>query len=478
MALKDITHLNLEYGKLPPQAIDIEEAVLGMCLNDKEALLDAVDILQNPVVFYKDAHQTIYSAMLELYKAGDPVDILSVTEKIKKKNEMEMVGGPLYITQLSGKAAGGFQTEYHCKIILQKWMAREVIRISSEATREAFDESIDVQDIIGNLVGGITNTMNSVSSNTTKHISEVSQRNVEAIEKIMTGEHTLQGISTGIKEIDDLCNGLQKSDYVIIAARTSMGKTSLMTTLAYNIAVLQEFVAVVFSLEMSEEQFDLRLKIGATEIESTKIYKGNINTLEMQSIREKSADIEASKLFIDDTAGLTLMEMRTKLKRVSMKENIDVVFVDYIQLMRVGDRRGKTRENEVSEISQGLKTLAKELNVPIVALAQLSRATEMSSDQRPKLSHLRESGSLEMDSDQVWFIYRPFKVGIKEIDHESTYDKAEIIVAKHRNGPTGSAHVGFHEKIMKFMSKDKLKDTQLEISHSDLYGTEPGENPF
>jgi len=478
MALKDITNINTEYGLLPPQAIDIEEAVLGICLNDKEALLDAVDILHSPEVFYKDVHQKIYKTYLGLYKAGSPVDILSVAEQFKKDNTLEEVGGPLYITHLSGRAVGGFQTEYHCKIILQKWMAREVIRIASEAQRNAFDETQDVQDIISDIIGGITGTMNAISSNTTKHISEVSKRNVEVIEKIMTGEYTLQGISTGISEIDEYCNGLQKSDLVIIAARTSMGKTSLMATLAYNIAVAQGFTTVVFSLEMSAEQFDMRLKILASEIESSRIYKGKIDSAELQAIRKRSEDIAASKLFIDDTAGLTLMEMRTKLKRISMNENIDVVFVDYLQLMRADDKRGRTRENEVSEISRGLKILAKEFKVPIVALSQLSRATEMSSDQRPKLHHLRESGSQEQDADQVWFIYRPYKVGIKEIDHESTYDKAEIIFAKHRNGPTGSAYVGFHEKIMKFMSKDKLGDTQLEILRSDLYEVDRDDNPF
>ncbi len=478
---RDITHdlgSMAEYGKIPPQAVDIEEAVLGVCLNDKEALLDAVDVIHNPEVFYKQHHQSIYAAIIGLYKQGNPVDILSVTEQLRKDKKLEEAGGPLYITQLSGKAAGGFQTEYHCKILVQKWMSREMIRISSESSRSCYDESLDIQEVISNMISGITDAMNVISANTTQHIGEVTRENVDLIEKIMTGEHTLQGISTGISEIDDICNGLQKSDLIIIAARTSMGKTSLAATITYNLSVAKQHAVMVFSLEMSAMQFDLRLKILATAIESTKMYKGQINSAEMQSIREVSENIAASKLFIDDTAGLTLLEMRTKLKRIFLHENIEVAFVDYLQLMKVDHQRSRTRENDVSEISQGLKNMAREFNIPIIALSQLSRATEMSSDQRPKLSHLRESGAIEQDSDQVWFIYRPWKVGIEEdSEGNKTYDKAEIIIAKHRNGRTGSAMVGFHEKIMKFMSKDKLKDSQLEILYTDLYDTDKT-NPF
>lgn len=472
----DSTYL-IDYGKIPPQAVDIEEAVLGVCLNDKEALLDAMDKIHDPVIFYKETHQIIFQAMLKLYRSGNPVDILSVKELLQKTTKLKEIGGPLYLTELSGKAAGGFQTEYHCKILVQKWISREVIRISHESSRSAFDEDKDVQDVISEMISGITNALNVISSASTKHISEISNSNAEMIGKIMKGEYTLQGISTGIKEIDDFCNGLQKSDFVIIAARTSIGKTALAVTLAYNIAVLNNYTVLFFSLEMSVNQMDLRLKILATEIESTKIYKGNLSGTEYQDICEKSETISKSKLYIDDTAGITLMDMRTKIKRLTLKEKIDVIFVDYLQLMRLDDTKGKTRENIVSEISQGLKNIAKEFNIPIVGLSQLSRATELSSDQRPRLSHLRESGSQEQDADQVWFIYRPWKVGIKDIEGVSTYDKAEIIVAKHRNGPTGSANIGFHEKIMKFMSLDQLKDTQLEISDADLYD-ETDKNPF
>ena len=479
MSERDVTY-NTGMGKLPPQAIDIEEAVIGICLNDTNALLDAMDIIKSPSVFYKDHHQKIFTAIMSLYARGGAVDILSVTEELKKLGNLEEVGGPLFITQLSGKAAGGFQTAFHSKIIIQKWIAREVIRITTDTQRKAFDETEDIQDTIGDMVSGITDAINGISAASTQHISGVTNENLTMIEEIMQGTRTLQGISTKIIELDDFCNGLQNSDLIILAARTSMGKTSLAATIAYNVAVVQKIPTIFFSLEMTNRQLDLRLKILSSEIESDRVYKGKLNGIEYQRITEETKKIADSKLFVDDTPGITLMDMRTKLKRISMKENIGLVLVDYLQLMRTNDRKGKNREQEVSEISQGLKNIAKEFNVPVIALSQLSRATEMSSDQRPKLSHLRESGSQEQDADQVWFIYRAFKVGIKQDDHgNSTYDKAEIIIAKHRNGPTGSAHIGFHEKIMKFMSKDKLGDTQLQISEDDLYGGQPPEeNPF
>ena len=475
----DIDLVNL--GKVPPQALELEEAVLGTCMNDKEAILDAMDVIKSPEVFYKEAHQKIFAAFIALYTSGNPIDILSVTQQLKKDGCLEEVGGPLYITQLSGKAVIASHTSYHCKIILQKWMQREIIRITTESQGQAYDDSNDVADIASDMVRGVSDVLNVVVGDTTRHASEVTQENTAIIEKIMTGEHTLQGISTGIKELDDQCNGLQKSDLVIIAARPSIGKTALAVTMAYNISVINDFVSVIFSLEMSSHQLDMRLKILGSEVESSKVYRGHINTIEMQRIREVSDNIAASSLYIDDTPGLTLMDIRTRLQRIFMQRKVDVVFIDYIQLMKSNSRRGRSREQEVSEISQGLKNLAREFNIPVVAMAQLNRSVEMMSEQRPRLSTLRESGSLEADSDQVWLIYRAYKSGIKQYeDGTPTYDKAEIIVAKHRNGATGDVKVGFYEKIMKFMSLSKLGDTQLKITHSDLYGeiSERETNPF
>ncbi len=479
--IRDITHEGIETPKIPPQAVDLEETVLGTCMNDKEAILDAMDTIKEPSVFYKDAHQKIFAAFIALYAAGNPIDLLTVTQQMRADDTLEESGGVLYVTQISGKGTIGSHTRYHCKIILQKWMQREIIRISMESEQKAFNETQDVHDIVSDMVRGVSDTLNVVTPDAARHISEVSDKNIEVIEKIMSGEYSLQGIPTMISELDEICNGLQKSDLIILAARPSIGKTALMASIVYNISVIRESVSVIFSLEMSSRQLDLRLKVLGTEIESTKVYKGNITTLEMQRIRDISSNISAAPIFIDDTPGLTIMDIRTRMLRISLEKNIGAVFVDYIQLMRSDSRRGRNREQEVSEISQGLKNIAREFNVPVVALAQLNRSVEMTADQRPKLSHLRESGALENDSDQVWLIYRAFKAGIwNDENGQSTYDKAEIIIAKHRNGATGSAHVGFHEKIMKFMSLTKLKDTQLEITHNDLYGHQgpAEENPF
>ncbi len=477
--MRDVTY-NIG-GSVPPSAIDLEISILGTCMNDREAMLDAMDIIKTPEVFYKQSHQFIYAAFIALFTAGQPIDILTVTEKLKDSNHLEEVGGPLFITQLSGKGVIGSHTKSHCRIVLQRWMQREVIRISQESQKKSYDGQLDVNDIVSDMIRGVTDTLNVVIGDTTRHVGEVTMENVELIEKIMSGEKSLKGIPTGINELDEICNGLQKSDFVVIAARPSIGKTALMISMAYNISVVKEYTSVIFSLEMSTEQLDLRLKIGGSEIDSMKVYNGYINSVEFQRIRDVSDDIMNSKLFIDDTPGLSIMDIRARLQRLMLEQVIDVVFIDYIQLMKGTGKRGGNREQEVSMISQGLKNMGKEFNIPVIALAQLNRSVETFADQRPKLSTLRESGSLEQDADQVWLIYRASKAGIMQDEQGNpTYDRAEIIIAKHRNGATGSAHVGFHEKIMKFMGTEKLKDTQLDITYSDLHGDEPPEkdNPF
>lgn len=474
----DISTLDLSQGlgRIPPQSVDLEEALLGALLVDNSVLNEVISIMK-PEYFYKDIHRKICQAVVDLYNNSKPIDILTVTEHLRKINLLEDVGGPLFITQLSSKASTAIHAEYYAQIIMQKWLGREVIRISTTMSREAYSDEKDIDDVISTGLSEYSNILGSISTGQLVHISEPSAENIDVMRKVMAGETDLQGIPTLFKELDELCNGLQKSDLVIIASRPSMGKTALLVAMANNIAVVQGKPVVIFSLEMSKRQIDLRFKVFNAEINSQKIFRGKMDLIDFEKILSVSKKINDSPIYIDDTAWLNIVELRSKVQKLMLDQEVEVIFVDYIQLMAPIHRSGRSRENEVAEISRGLKLIAREFNIPVIALSQLSRAAELTQDQRPKLAHLRESGSQEADADQVWFVYRAYKAGIKEIDGQSTYGKAEIIVAKHRNGPLGTANLGFKDSWIKFMNMEEMGDTQLEIPEEDIF-RESDDNPF
>jgi replicative DNA helicase len=473
-----LTDIDLEYGRIPPQATSIEEAVLGAILSEEDAIFQVIDLIK-PQCFYKDAHQKIFQAMYDMFEAQEKIDILTVTEKLRKKKELEEVGGPLYITQLSGKISTAIHLPDHAKIILQKWIAREAIRISAGIQKKSFSEEEDIADVISSGMGEFSDVLDSVSTGHLEHIKTASNENIEVLRKVMAGEMDLQGIATMYKELDELCNGLQKSDLIIIASRPSMGKTALMVSLAKNIAVDQGIPVAIFSLEMSKRQIDLRFKVLISEVPSQKVFKGQLDPLDMEKIVNATKKINEAPIYINDTSNLTIVELRSAIRRLVMEVDIGVVFVDYLQLMTPVYKKGQSREQEVAEISRNLKLMAREFNIPLAVLCQVGRAAELTADQKPKLAHLRESGSQEADADQVWFVYRPFKAGIKEdTEGQSTYGKAEIIVAKHRNGPIGTANLGFVDKYIKFMNQDEMSDTQLLIPQDDLFKEQKYDNPF
>ena len=450
--------INLEYGRIPPQAVDLEEAVLGAIMLEKDAVLSVLDILR-PESFYKDSHRKIYKAIQDLSMADKAIDILTVTEELRRTRELEDVGGPLYITQLTSKVASAAHLEFHARIVQQKYIQRELIRVSSGIQKLAYDESIDVDDLLdqaeqelfdiaeGNIKRE-TNKLNVLINDAIKQIEEASKR-----------EDHLSGVPSGYTKLDRITSGWQRSDLVIIAARPSMGKTAFMLSMARNIAVDHGRPIAIFSLEMSSLQLVNRMIVSETELPSDRIRNGRLEEYEWKQLEFKIKSLVDAPIYIDDTPAISIFELRAKARRLKVQFNVDAIMVDYLQLMTgPGDHKG-SREQEVSAISRALKSIAKELDVPIIALSQLNRSVELrSGNKRPQLSDLRESGAIEQDADLVLFIHRPEKYGIDEDESgNSTLGIAEILVAKHRNGPIGDVFLRFKDDSAKFIELDAIQ---------------------
>lgn len=440
-----------EHGKVPPQATDLEEAVLGAIMLEKDALTQVIDILK-PEVFYKEAHHIIFSAIYRLFGKSEPVDILTVTNELKNSGELEIVGGPYYITQLTNRIASSANVEYHSRIISQKYIQRELIRISSEIIKDAFEDTTDVFDLLDKAE---QNLFAVSESNLRRNYNDMQSLVTDAIKEIEAGkgkEGHLRGIASGFTDLDRVTNGWQKSDLIILASRPGMGKTAFVLSMARNAAIDFNKSVAFFSLEMSSIQLVTRLISSETQLSADKLKKGNLESYEWEQLHSKIAKLTDAKLLIDDTPALTVFELRAKCRRLKAQHDIDMVIIDYLQLMSgSGDAKGN-REQEISAISRSLKALAKELEIPIIALSQLSRAVETrGGSKKPILSDLRESGAIEQDADMVMFIYRPeyYKIEVDE-DGNSTAGIAEICIAKHRNGALKDVPLRFIDKFAKF----------------------------
>ena len=448
----NLTQQFIEHGKVPPQAIDMEEAVLGAMMLEKDAVSAVIDILL-PKVFYKESHQKIFAAIQRLFGKSEPVDILTVTNELKNEGELEIVGGPYYITMLTSRIASAANVEYHSRIILQKHIQRELISISSEIIKDAFEDTTDVFNLLDKAE---QNLFNVSESNLRRGIEDMPALVKQARDEIIAARDSdthLRGVPTGFTSLDRITNGWQRSDLIILAARPSMGKTALALSMARNMAVDFNRPVAVFSLEMSAVQLVTRLISSESELKSDKLKRGDLAGHEWEQLDSKIQGLIESKLFIDDTPALTIFELRAKCRRLKQQHDIQMVVVDYLQLMSGGgDSRGN-REQEISQISRSLKALAKELDIPVLALSQLSRAVENRPGQskRPILSDLRESGAIEQDADLVLFIYRPEYYKIDEFeDGTSTHRIAELIIAKHRNGAVGDVKLKFIDTFAKF----------------------------
>lgn len=440
-------------GKLPPQATDLEEAVLGALMLEKDALSSVIDILQ-PEVFYKDSHQRIFRAIRLLFEKSSPVDILTVTSQLRLQGELEMVGGAYYITELTNRVASAANIEYHSRIIIQKFIQRELIRISTEVINNAYEDTTDVLDLLDKAEKNLFEIAQNNLRRDSRKMDDLMNEALKEIEALKDKKDGLTGIASGFTDLDRMTSGWQKSDLVIIAARPAMGKTAFVLSCARNAAVDFSKPVVVFSLEMSSVQLVNRLISGETQIEQEKIRKGNLEEWEWAQIHSKIGRLEQAPLIIDDTPALNIFEFRAKCRRLKSQHDVQLIIIDYLQLMQgKSDGKGGNREQEIGSISRALKSVAKELNVPVIALSQLSRAVETrpGASKRPMLSDLRESGSIEQDADMVLFLYRPEYYGLEvDEDNNPTQGVGEVIIAKHRNGETGRVRLKFVGKYVKF----------------------------
>ena len=469
-----VSGLAHEAGKLPPQALDLEEAVLGAMMLEKDAVNDVIDILGSES-FYKETHQMIFSTIQDLFHDSQPIDILTVTEHLKKKGQLEIVGGPYYISQLTNKIASSANVEYHARIISQKYIQRELIRISSETIKDAYDETTDVFDLLDKAEKDLFSVVEGNIRKNYDKMSNLLHQAIKQIELISQQEGGVSGIPSGFTKLDRITSGFQRSDMIIMAARPGMGKTAFVLTLARNTAVDFKKPVAVFSLEMSSLQLVNRLIASETEIPAEKLKKGNLERYEWEQLNSKINKLSEAPIFIDDTPALSVFELRAKCRRLKQQHDIQMIIIDYLQLMTVGgESKSGNREQEISTISRSIKSIAKELDVPIIALSQLSRQVETrGGDKKPQLSDLRESGAIEQDADMVMFIYRPeyYKLD-KDIDGNplpSGY--AEIIIAKHRNGALDDVPLKFINHLAKF--------TDLEESNQyEPYKPLPQSNDF
>lgn len=448
-------------GKLPPQALDLEEAVLGALMLEKDALSSVIDVLK-PEVFYEIRHQKIFNAIAVLFEKTSPVDILTVVAQLRQQGELEMIGGAYYVTELTNRVASAANIEYHSRIIIQKYIQRELIRISTEVISSAYEDTSDVFDLLDKAEKNLFEIAQNNLRRDSRMMDDLVHEALKDMEALKDKKDGLTGVASGFTELDRMTSGWQKSDLVIIAARPAMGKTAFVLTCARNAAVDFNKPVVVFSLEMSSVQLVNRLISGETEIEQEKIRKGTLEEWEWQQIHSKVGRLEQAPLIIDDTPSLNIFEFRAKCRRLKSQHDIQLIIIDYLQLMHgKADGKGGNREQEIGSISRALKTVAKELNVPVIALSQLSRAVESrpGGSKRPMLSDLRESGSIEQDADMVLFLYRPEYYGLDvDEDNNPTAGVGEVIIAKHRNGETGRVRLKFVGKYVKFTDLETNMD--------------------
>ena len=442
-------------GRIPPQATDLEEVVLGALMLEKEAVNEVIDIL-SPEAFYLDKHQKIFAAIKSLFGKSEPIDIMTVTNELKQRGELELVGGAYYISKLTNRVVSAANIEYHARIIMQKHIQRQLILISSDMIHDAFEDTTDVFDLLDKA----ENNLFQISENNLRRsydsMQDLVSKAITEIQKAKNADDKLRGVPSGYTELDRITQGWQKSDLIILAARPSMGKTAFALNLARNAAVNFNRPIAFFSLEMSSVQLVTRLISTETSLTADKLRSGDLAEYEWQQLNTKVTPLTEAPIFIDDTPQLSIFELRAKCRRLKQQHDIQMVFIDYLQLMTAKGDKGLNREQEISTISRSLKSLAKELEIPVLALSQLSRSVEQRpGSKKPILSDLRESGAIEQDADMVMFIYRPeyYKEGVDSEDKPKGYTIIDI--AKHRNGKLGEVELKFVGQYARFEEFDQ-----------------------
>jgi replicative DNA helicase len=448
MATKEV-----QAGKVPPQNLDAEKSLLGAVLIDEETLADVSEHVTSKD-FYDKRHASIFGAMMRLFERHKPVDLLTLTDELKKKDELEIVGGSAYLTELTNYVPTAAHAEAYAEMVSLKAVRRRLIKASAEISELGYDEDQTVQELLEKAEQELFSVSDQSLKQDLTSIEQILTDSFDRMEELHRNKGALRGVRTGYRDLDGMTAGLQRSDLIILAARPAMGKTTLVTNLAYNVATVGNQPVLFFSLEMSKEQLVDRMLADASGVDAWNIRTGNLSDEDFSKLSEAMGEMAEAPIYIDDTPGLSILEMRTKARRASHEAPLGLIIVDYLQLMQGSGKSDGNRVQEVSEISRGLKLIAREMNVPVIALSQLSRSVENRSPQIPQLADLRESGSIEQDADIVMFIYREAYYN-PETERENITD---LIIAKHRNGPVGKVELYFHPERLRFMSLYKHHD--------------------
>ena len=438
-------------AKIPPQNLDAEKSLIGAVLIDEEVMADVSENVK-AIDFYDKNHGIIFGAMIRLFEKHRPVDLLTLTDELKRKDELDAIGGSAYLTELTNYVPTAAHAATYAEMVAQKAVRRRLIHASADISELGYDESTTTQELLEKAEAELFSVSDQSIKQDLVSIDSILMESFDRIEELHKNKGELRGIRTGYRDLDNMTAGLQRSDLIILAARPAMGKTTLVTNLAYNVATIEKKPVLFFSLEMSKEQLVDRMLADAANVDSWNIRTGKLSDEDFLKLSEASGELAEAPIFIDDTPGLSVLEMRTKARRKNHESQLGLIIVDYLQLMQASGNHAGNRVQEVSEISRGLKLIARELNVPLIALSQLSRSVETRTPPIPQLSDLRESGSIEQDADIVSFIYRP---SYYEPDNPEVQNITDLIIAKHRNGPVGKVQLYFHPERLRFMSLDR-----------------------
>lgn len=442
-------------GKVPPQSLDAEKSLIGAVLIDDNVLADVSDKLR-AADFYDKSHETIYASMMRLYEKHKPVDLLTLSEDLQTKDQLDTVGGSSYLTELTNYVPTAAHATAYADLIRTKAVRRRLIKASGELAELGYDEDKSIEELLGQAEADLFSVSDQSLKQDLVSLESILAESFDRIEELHRNKGSLRGVPTGYKDLDAKTAGLQKSDLLILAARPAMGKSTFVSNLAYNVASQQKKAVLFFSLEMSKDQLVDRMLADASGVDAFSIRTGNLTDSDFGKLSDAMGEMAEAPIFIDDTPGMSVLEMRTKARREAHNQPLGMIIVDYLQLMQGSGRNNSdNRVQEVSEISRGLKLIARELDVPVIALSQLSRSVESRHPQIPQLADLRESGSIEQDADLVMFLYREDYYN-PDTDNQHITD---LIIAKHRNGPTGKIQLYFHPERLRFMSLDrKAKD--------------------
>ena len=443
----------MELGRIPPHDIEAEQAIIGSMLTDKDAVIAAIEILREQD-FYREDNRIIYSAILNLYNRSEPIDIITLKAELKSMGKLEAVGGLEYIVQLPDRVPTTSNVEQYIKIVEEKSMLRALIKTADELITLGYDPTQEVEQVIDTAEKKIFEVMQKKNQKGYSSMKDILIDTFTQLEQLYNQKEMITGVPTGFADLDYRTSGLHNSDLILVAARPAMGKSAFALNIATHAAVRGKVPVAIFSLEMSKEQMANRILCSEEMVDSAKVRTGKIDDEEWGKLAAASGELSEAGIYIDDTPGISVMEIRAKCRKMKLEKNIGLVVIDYLQLVQGSNRKGGSREQEIAEISRSLKILAKEINVPVIALSQLSRAPEQRVDHRPMLSDLRESGSIEQDADIVMFLYRD------DYYNEDTDKKniAEVIIAKHRSGATGTVELLWLGNYTKFANIDRYRE--------------------